>query len=416
MGAFRAVQGLVYIFIALAALGVAAAAYFGLTFTPIEAIVTALCVGAIAVMLVERQLRQRSEARLERAIEDLGRLLSTDAQAGAVLSQRINQLADTNAGSRLEAIEADISVLGTVVRQVAEAVGELEEARRRAGGEPEPVAAETPAAAQDDDTFPEPVIPTEMLKQALEENRLVCHIEPIVQLPQRRPASYDLVPRLILEDAEFADPPDFLPRHGHEELVRRIDGIALEEAITIARRARTAGQPIKLGIPISRESLADPPTVELLLATLDANRAIAGSLTFNLTQAEWKRLLQSEKVTLSKMNREGIGFSLTQASTLRFDFGELESLGFQSVRIDATRFLRNPLDFTDFHTADVAAYARRYHMDIVATGIIDEQQLLTLFEDGIGFVQGPHIARPGPVRPDLVTERGAGPTLRRVEG
>lgn len=416
MGAFRAVQGLVYIFIALAALGVAAAAYFGLTFTPIEAIVTALCVGAIAVMLVERQLRQRSEARLERAIEDLGRLLSTDAQAGAVLSQRINQLADTNAGSRLEAIEADISVLGTVVRQVAEAVGELEEARRRAGGEPEPVAAETPAAAQDDDTFPEPVIPTEMLKQALEENRLVCHIEPIVQLPQRRPASYDLVPRLILEDAEFADPPDFLPRHGHEELVRRIDGIALEEAITIARRARTAGQPIKLGIPISRESLADPPTVELLLATLDANRAIAGSLTFNLTQAEWKRLLQSEKVTLSKMNREGIGFSLTQASTLRFDFGELESLGFQSVRIDATRFLRNPLDFTDFHTADVAAYARRYHMDIVATGVIDEQQLLTLFEDGIGFVQGPHIARPGPVRPDLVTERGAGPTLRRVEG
>ena len=416
MGAFRAVQGLVYIFIALAALGVAAAAYFGLTFTPIEAIVTALCVGAVAVMLMERQLRQRSEARLERAIEDLGRLLSTDAQAGAVLSQRINQLADTNAGSRLEAIEADISVLGTVVRQVAEAVGELEEARRRAGGKPEPVAAQPPAEAQDDDTFPEPVIPTEMLKQALDENRLVCHIEPIVQLPQRRPASYDLVPRLILEDAEFADLPDFLPRHGHEDLVRRIDGLALEEAITIARRARTAGQPIKLGIPLSRESLADAPTVELLLATLDANRAIAGSLTFNVSQAEWKRLLQSEKITLSKMNREGIGFSLTHASTLRFDFGELESLGFSSVRIDATRFLRNSQDFTDFHTADVAAYARRYHMDIVATGIIDEQQLLTLFEDGIGFVQGPHIARPGPVRPDLVTERGASPVLRTVEG
>ena len=35
-------QGLVYVFIALAALGVAGAAYFGLTFTPIEAAVTAI--------------------------------------------------------------------------------------------------------------------------------------------------------------------------------------------------------------------------------------------------------------------------------------------------------------------------------------------------------------------------------------
>lgn len=75
-------QGLVYIFIALATLGVAAAAYFGLTFSPIEAFVTAIAFGAVAIMLMERRLRERSEARLERAVEDLARLLSTDAKAG----------------------------------------------------------------------------------------------------------------------------------------------------------------------------------------------------------------------------------------------------------------------------------------------------------------------------------------------
>jgi hypothetical protein len=125
------VQGLVYIFIALAALGVAGAAYFGLTFSPIEAAVTALAFGSVAVMLVERKLRQRSEARLEKAVEDLARLLSTDAKAGQVLSQRVNAIADTNVGSRLEAIEADISVLGTVTRQLAEALAEFEQAQRQ---------------------------------------------------------------------------------------------------------------------------------------------------------------------------------------------------------------------------------------------------------------------------------------------
>ena len=98
-------QGLVYILIALAALGVAAAAYFGLTFSPIESAVTALAFGSIAVVLMERTLRKRSEARLEKAVQDLARLLSTDAKAGQVLSQRVNALADTNVGSRLEAIE-----------------------------------------------------------------------------------------------------------------------------------------------------------------------------------------------------------------------------------------------------------------------------------------------------------------------
>ena len=96
-------QGLVYLFIALAALGVAAAAYFGLTFTPIEAAVTAIAFGGMAILLVERQMRRRSEVRLEKAIEDLSRLLSTDAQAGSVLSQRINALADIRAGERIDA-------------------------------------------------------------------------------------------------------------------------------------------------------------------------------------------------------------------------------------------------------------------------------------------------------------------------
>ncbi|HHY50342.1 MAG TPA: EAL domain-containing protein, partial [Alphaproteobacteria bacterium] len=294
------VQGLVYIFIALAAVGIAGAAYFGLTFTPIEAIVTALCFGAVCVLLMERQLRQRSEARLERAIEDLGRLLSTDAQAGQVLSQRVNQLADVNAGSRLEAIEADISVLGTVVRQVAEAVAEMEEHQRKTGALP---ARPEPAPVNDEDALPEPVIPIEMLRQALGENRLVCHIEPIVQLPQRKPFAYDIVPRLMLEDAEFADPPDFMPRHGHGEIVRRIEGAALEEAIVIARRARTAGTPIRLFVPLTRATAADPASVEVVLAILDANRAIAGALGFAIPQAEWKQMLPTEKVALARIYR-----------------------------------------------------------------------------------------------------------------
>jgi cyclic-di-GMP phosphodiesterase TipF (flagellum assembly factor) len=410
------VQGLVYIFIALAALGVAVAAYFGLTFSPIEAIVTALAFGCLAVMLMERSLRQRSEARLERAIEDLARLLSTDAKAGQVLSQRVNAITDTNVGSRLEGIEADISVLGTVVRQVAEAVADIEEARR-AGEFPKPTTLErfSDDEEDEDDGMPEPAISEAELRAALTQNRLVFHIEPIAALPQRRPLGYDLVPRLMQSDGSLADAPDFMPRRGGEDLVRRIEALALEEAVVITRRSRTAGQPIRLFMALTRATVLDKRALEALISTLGANQAIAPSLGFAIPQPEWKQLGPTEKRQLIDIRKSGACFSLTDATSLRFDFAELEGMGFTSVRFDATRFLRQPTSFTDFHTADIAPYAKRFDIDLCATGVIDEQQLLSLFEDGIAQAQGPHIGRAGPVRPDLLVERTPVVPDRRVE-
>lgn len=397
-------QGLVYIFIALAALGVAAAAYFGLTFSPIEAVVTALAFGSVAVVLMERQLRQRSEARIEKAVEDLARLLSTDAKAGQVLSQRLNAMADANAGNRLEAIEADISVLGTVTRQLAEALAEFEENQRKVGNRPVEAEPE-PAPEDDEDVLPEPLVPETELRVALDANRLVFHIEPIVQLPQRRPVGYDLVPRLMREDGSLADSVDFMPRRGGEDIIRRIESLALDEAVTIARRARTAGQPIKLILQLTRATLLDRRSLEQVGAVLGANQAIVPSLSFAIPQSEWKAIGPTEKRQLYEFRKAGAGFTLTAAQSLRVDFAELEGMGFANVRFDATRFLRQPESFTDFHTADIAPYAKRFQIALCGTGVIDEQQLLSLFEDGIVLVQGPHIGRPGPVRADLVVER-----------
>jgi cyclic-di-GMP phosphodiesterase TipF (flagellum assembly factor) len=410
------VQSLVYIFIALAGLGVAAAAYFGFTFTPIEALMTGLLFVALAVILLERTLRRRAETRLERGIEDLSRLLSTDAQAGAVLGQRINALVDENAGKRLATIEADISILGTVVRQVAEAVADIEESRRREARRDPPPAppAPTPTTlvhvagapeARRLETAAEPVITLEMLKQALDEQRLLFHIQPIVTLPQRKVHAYDMIPRLMLEDGELAEPADFLPRKGGEIVLRRIERLAIDEAITIARRARTNGQPITLCVTMSRATLVDAVTIERVVLQLEANRAIAGSLVLVVAEASWSAMPLSEKAALAAFTGKGVGLSLADARSLRLNFSELGAEGVRSVRFDAGRFLAEPQSFTDFHSSDVTSYAKRFEVDLIATGIHTEQQILTLLEDGVALAQGPHSAGPGPIRPDLLLER-----------
>jgi cyclic-di-GMP phosphodiesterase TipF (flagellum assembly factor) len=407
------VQALVYTFIALAALGAGATAYFALVFTPADAIMVAVVFGCVCVVLMERILRQRAENRLEKAIEDLSRLLATDAQAGAVLGQRINAMADQNAGQRLDGVEADISVLGTVIRQVAEAVADIEDRTTKGQGNHERLIAPAPPPVVRE---PEPVIPLEMVRQALAENRLLFHIQPIVTLPQRRPQGYDLVPRLMLEDGDLADSADFLPRRNGEDVLRHIEGIGLVEAITISRRARTAGQPITLYTPLSRATLSDSGAADQLLASLEANRAIAPFMIFAVTDQDWHDFTTSERAIADSLAKKGAGFTLTNMRSLRVDVAELAGQGVRSLRIDATRFIEHPETYTDFHASDIANYIARFEVSLLATAISSERQIVELLEDGIRLAQGPHIAAPGPVRPDLVGEpTRATPQLRRVE-
>lgn len=422
-------QSLVYIFIALAGLGIGAAAYFGLTFTPIEAFVTVLAFVAVAVMVVERTLRRRAEGRIERAIEDLSRLLSTDAQAGAVLGQRIAALTDENAGQRLDALEADLSVLGTVVRQVAESVAELEEQRRRQVNKaaaatvkaaiagpplPDPVIAKpaavepvpaAPAEVAAPPTQPEPIIPLEMLKQAIEDGRLVFHLQPIVTLPQRKAHGYDLVPRLAMEDGEFADPPDFIPKKGGEVVIRRIERLCLEDAITIVRRSRTNGEPATLYVPISRTTLVDAAVIDKIVVLLEANSAVTSSIVLAVDETDWRAMPLSERAALAAFASRGVRLSLTNAGSLRLDFAELAGEGVRSVRVDAARFIGEPESFSDFHSSDVTSYMRRFEVDLIATGIHTEEQILTLLDDGVTLAGGPYIGGPGPARADLVVDR-----------
>jgi cyclic-di-GMP phosphodiesterase TipF (flagellum assembly factor) len=400
-------QALVYLFVAVAACALGAAAYFGLSFTPAEAILTALVASCIGVLIFERRLRVRAEKRLERGIEDLSRLLATDAQAGSVLGRRINALSELNPGQRLETIEADISVLGTVIRQVAEAVAEIEEKSGETvhGSASAPSFApdvRTPAVPAEEEI--EPIIPVDMVRQAFAEQRLVYHVQPVARLPQRRPAGFDIVPRLALEDGDLAEPIDFIPRRDGDDVLQRIDGTALNEAVAIARRARTSGQSVTLYVPLSGATLRDNAALEQLIATLDANRVIATGIVFVIGELEFQGLIQSARPALQAIQRRGAGFSLARVSSLRLNFTDLSDLGVRSLRIDAARLIGSTHIYTDFHLSDIASYVGRFDMTLLATGVTDERQVVELLDNEIMLVQGALIAPPGPLHPEMLLE------------
>jgi cyclic-di-GMP phosphodiesterase TipF (flagellum assembly factor) len=414
------VQIIVYILIGLGALGTGAAAYFGFTFTPIEAALAAAMFYVVAFVIMERRLRRRAETRLELAIDELSRLLSTDAQAGAVLSKRINVLVEANLGKRMDGLEADISVLGTVVRQVTETVAEIDATRRGEPPPPSPFEDDLMAVLPFEPGAPARISPDE-LEAALDEGRLACHVLPIVGLPQRRARAHDMVPRLVLGEAEFVEAGAFLPQ-GRADLVRRIERRLAEEAFSLLGRIGAFGQPLPISVPISRATLDDTESLAWLASSLDADRRLASTMSLVMPEPEWRALSPHNRAALATLLDRGAALALSEVTSLRVDFSWLATQGVRSVRLDAAAFLAGPQVFTDFLSSDIAAYLKRFEVELVFTGVANEQQIIALLEDGLTSVAGPHIGGPAAPRPDLMVDRSGPLTasaplapLRRAE-
>lgn len=393
-------QSLVYIFIALSGVAVAAATYFGLAFTPVQALLSGMMLVVLAVVLVERTMRRRSEQRIEKAIEDLSRLLSTDAQAGQVLSQRINEMSDIDAGPRLEGIEADISVLGTVVQQVAEAVAEIEKAQESLNAQ----MGIAPKITRGDNLAPPgpevvPLANTAVfslveVEQAMRDNRIDFHFQSVVTLPQRRTSGYQLMARLKQPNGEYADATDFSPRRAGLGILRAIEKKALELALDITRNADADEDGTLVYVPLSDATLSEPNAVERAVKLLDRSRVAAKNIVFMMSDGHWTGLSAMERDAMGELIKLGSGVALNEAQSLKMDFAELEILGVTSVWAEAKRFIEDPTSYTEFHSSDVTNYMKRYGVQFVIDGVTTEQQVLSLVEDGVRHVKGDHLSKP----------------------
>ena len=203
-----------------------------------------------------------------------------------------------------------------------------------------------------------------------------------------------------------------MPVRGGDDVVREIDERALNEAVTIVRRARTSGQPTTLFVPLSRATLADKSASEQIIALLDANLVVAGALVFAISESDWKVLGPVGRARRERSSKREDVF-LSEGCSLAPPglFGAVGTGGYHRPG-HTTQFIDNPTELTDFHTSDVNDYIGRFGIQLIIEDIRTEQQILSVLEDGVGLAIGPHIARPAPVRSDLLvkpeTEPAAG--------
>jgi cyclic-di-GMP phosphodiesterase, flagellum assembly factor TipF len=384
-------------------------------------------VAALAGMMLYYNISNRLRDRLDFGdqIGDLSRGTADLARQVAELTRRLNtmdnRVADdvTSARGADDTLAAEIGELGSLVRQIAETVASHATALQAQGVLPEPAtapptAAEAPLPLSESDTVNggrfhgrtrEAIVA--LVAQAIEANRIDLYLQPIVTLPQRKVRHYEALSRLRAEDGDIVAAGDFIDIAEKAGLLPKLDNLLLLRCVQVLRRLHMKNRDVGLICNISAATLADALQFKQMLDFLDANRALAASLTLEFSQSAYRGFGPLELEGLAALAERGFRFSLDHVVDLRLEPRELADRAFRFFKVPASLLLDKSTDAqSDIHPQDLADLLARSGIDLVAERVESESVVLDLLDYDVRFGQGFLFSPPRPVRAEALQVGG----------
>lgn len=382
-------------------------------------------------------------ADLARQVGDFGRRLS--AIEGRLVS------ATSASQDRLTAMHDEISELGGLVNQLAEAVAAHDD--QLADGliaaptppaprpqamvsQPGPAQAGFATAPSHQDT-PQPIVAEEdgdyldidapqttnddtlidIIKDAVDANRIDIYLQPIVTLPQRKVRFYEAVTRLRDNNEKVIAAEDFVEFAEAAGLMGRIDHSVILRGIQVLRRLMVRNKDVGVFCNIAPATLADPSSFAQCLDFLDANRAVAASFVLEFKQSAFDRLGPVEREHLAALAQRGYRFSLDHVEDLRIEPRELADRGVRFIKVSAALLLdQKQGGAADIHAADLSDLLGRFGIDLIAERIEGERAVVDLLDYNVRFGQGFLFAAPKPLRPETASASQGDPSSPALPG
>lgn len=367
--------------------------------------------------------RNRDRNEMTGRVEELSRAVSDISREVGTLGRRAAALENAT-GAELKVLTAplsrEIGELADLVENLAESVAVhdalIAAPRPAAEAAPSPpVAAPLPsdekilsrAAAPAPSPGPfagmtaEEILST--IRGAVTADRLDLYLQPIVTLPQRKARFYEALSRLRLADGRIVEAKEFIGPARAAGLLPLIDQRVVLRCVQIVRRLAAKNREAGLFLNIAAETLRDGKIFPEILAYLEAHRAIASSLVFEFTQAEYRSLGPAEMINLTLLAERGFPISLDRMDDLRVDPRVLAERGVRFIKVAGDLLLqRGQSGGGDVHPADLSDMLARFGIDLVADRIENESLVVDLLDYDVRYGQGFLFSAPRPLRSDIL--------------
>lgn len=392
------------------------------------------------------QHQRKSLALREQMLAGLGEMKVRSA-ANAIrldnLSQRVEQMPmrDADAAPARAAINeltAEVGLLGDLIHQIATTLADHDEQLARAAPavarpappQPAPVPVIDPEAAwrerqealiaQREEAAQEAERRAEneraaIISQALSEGRVEVHLQPIVELPQRRTRGYEALVRLRLDESTLLMPEQFLGIVEERGFGPTLDALVLTRTLAIARHlsakasAKSADNreaALFVSCNFSSATWGSSRALATLARILDKYREHAGSLVIEVPQPVFRLLDPASLGLLGAMAATGVRFALDQLADLRFDPASLFERGVRFVKAPAALLQAemNGQVSLDIAAGDLSTLLARASIILVAEEVSDNPAAADMIELGVSYAQGNVFSPPRPVKPEVFAE------------
>ncbi|MGE0338965.1 MAG: EAL domain-containing protein [Xanthobacteraceae bacterium] len=421
-----------FFFVALCMTLIAASAgavlYYAAGVTPVEAAFSALALlfGLLTVETVSARARDRREAN-ER-LETLSRAAADIATQVTDLHLRLEKIEYAPAPEAAEVklhtepLAQEISDLAGLVEDLAKTVNEHESllAQKQifaAPSSPAPVAAPLSRAASPDAALvanvpAAPVNPLGQLKDnevavlirdALVNERLDVHLQPIVTLPQRKVRFYKAVSRLRLPEGSLIEAKHFIASARRSGIVMQLDENLVQASLQVVRKLSAKSRDIGIFFNIAPETLTDRASFNSVMNVLNANRAIAPSVFVEIAQSDFRSPDPVYRESLNELREHGFRLAIDQVSDLHIDPQAMAERGVRYLKVPADLLLgRVPQANAQVHPADLVDLLGRYGIDLIGEKIETEVAVADLLDFNLGFGQGSLFGPLRPIRSDVL--------------
>jgi len=253
------------------------------------------------------------------------------------------------------------------------------------------------------------------IHRAIDANRFDVYLQPIVTLPQRKVRFYEAVARLRTETGEIVPAADFISRAASAGVLPKIDKLQLFRCVQIVRRLHVKHSEVGVFCNMSTETLADAAAFGVILDFLEANRAIAGSLLLEFSQAAWRSMGPIERESIAALAERGYHFSLDNVTDLSLEPRDLAQRHVRYIKIPGGLLLdRAGGQIGDIDRADLSNLLARYGIEVIADRVETEAVVVDLLDYDLRYGQGFLFSQPRPVRAEAlqpVNENVAAPAV-----
>jgi PAS domain S-box-containing protein len=237
------------------------------------------------------------------------------------------------------------------------------------------------------------------IRDALDQDRLVLHAQPIIDLQSGHVVRHELLLRMVDRDGALIAPGRFLPAAEQYGLIEEIDRWVLAQAVKLAARG------LKVHFNISGKSLGSRKLLSDLVRALRDTGADPTLLVCEITETALANDETVAEAFVHELTELGCEVMLDDFGMGYGGFAYLKRLPVTVLKIDM-EFVRDLFENPqNQHVVKaIVTLAHGFRRKTIAEGVETESTLALLKDYGVDYAQGYLIGRPAPILHSLLVD------------